>query len=67
MVIFSLESFQNVITWLNDAKNLARSECSICLVGNKSDLELDRKIKFIDGSKFCQENSKKYIFIIFNL
>lgn len=45
------------MSWLNDAKNLARSECSICLVGNKSDLSNDRKIDYIDGAKFCQENN----------
>lgn len=52
------ETFQHVSSWLNDAKNLARNECSICVVGNKSDLKNDRIIKHIDGAKFCQENSK---------
>ncbi len=57
-ILNSHESFQHVVSWLNDAKNSARSECSICLVGNKSDLESERMIKYTEGSQFCQENSK---------
>jgi GTPase SAR1 family protein len=49
---------------LVDAKNSARSECSICVVGNKSDLKESRVIKYNDGAKFCQENSKCYIIVI---
>ena len=51
------ETFQHVPNWLNDAKNLARNECSICVVGNKSDLKDNRIVKYNDGAKFCQENS----------
>ena len=51
------ETFQHVPNWLNDAKNLARNECSICVVGNKSDLKENRVVKYNDGAKFCQENS----------
>ncbi len=47
----------NIPSWLNDAKNLARSECSICVVGNKSDLTSNREVSFIEGSRFCQENN----------
>ena len=61
--IFRPESFQHLPTWLNDAKNSARSECSSCVVGNKSDLKDNRVIKYNDGARFCQENSK----IIINL
>ena len=49
---------------MNDAKGTARNECSICIVGNKTDLKDSRIIKFNDGAKFCQENSKKYKFIL---
>jgi hypothetical protein len=64
-IIFILrpETFQHVPTWLNDAKNSARSECSICVVGNKKDLKDSRVIKYNDGAKFCQENSKKKIIL----
>jgi len=52
------ETFQHVSNWLNDAKNYAKNETSIVLVGNKSDLKEQRVIKYNDGAKFCQENSK---------
>lgn len=42
---------------MNDAKNLARNECSICVVGNKSDLVNDRQVKFLEGARLCQENN----------
>jgi hypothetical protein len=43
---------------LIDAKNLARSESTICVVGNKADLKDERVVKYTDGAKFCQENGK---------
>jgi len=61
------ETFQHVTSWLNDAKGTARNECSICIVGNKNDLKDARVIKYNDGAKFCQENSKflfKYYHVI---
>lgn len=59
--ITNAESFQHILSWLNEAKNLARAECTICLVGNKKDLDSDREINFTDGSKFCLENSNTFI------
>jgi hypothetical protein len=55
--LYRPETFQHVSNWLSDAKSAARSECSICVVGNKSDLKESRVIKYNDGAKFCQENS----------
>ncbi len=52
------ETFQHVSNWLNDAKNYAKNETSIVLVGNKSDIKEQRVIKYNDGAKYCQENSK---------
>ena len=50
-------SFEHVMNWLTDAKNAARSECSVCVVGNKSDLNDKRAIQYNDGDQFCQENN----------
>ena len=55
--ITKAESFQHVPQWLNDAKNSARNECSVCVVGNKSDLEDSRLISLNEGSKYCLENN----------
>jgi len=53
-----------VTSWLNDAKETARNESSFCVVGNKTDLKEARVIKYNDGAKFCQENSKEFRFKI---
>jgi len=43
---------------LIDAKNGAKKDCVICVVGNKSDLKDQRVVRYNDGAKFCQDNSK---------
>lgn len=53
------DSFQHISNWLSDAKNAAKKDCVICVVGNKNDLSDQRVVKYNDGAKFCQENSKK--------
>jgi Ras-related protein Rab-2A len=50
------DSFQHVANWLVDGKSAARKDCSICVVGNKSDLKDTRAVKYNDGAKFCQDN-----------
>ena len=50
------ESFQHVPQWLIDAKSAARSECSVCVVGNKCDLEESRAVSYNEGNKYCMEN-----------
>ena len=44
------------MSWLNDSKNLSRNECTLCLVGNKSDLN-NREVAYEEGAKFAQENN----------
>ncbi len=56
--ILRKESFQSINNWLNDAKNLCRSECGIVLIGNKLDLSNSREISTEDGFKYCEDNSK---------
>ena len=56
-----IESFNHVNSWLNDAKNAARKDCSICLVGNKSDLKDQRTVSYNDAAKFSQNNSNSYL------
>lgn len=54
------ESFQNVQNWLNDAKPIAKPNCTICVVGNKSDLKEERAVQFNEAAKFCQDNELKF-------
>ena len=46
------ESFVHVENWLNDLKNQANPDVRIFLVGNKADLEEDRKVQKEDGEKY---------------
>lgn len=55
--ITKAESFQHIASWLADARNAARSECSVCVVGNKADLEEQRMVRTEDGKLFCTENN----------
>ena len=46
------ESFTHVENWLNDLKSQASDDIRIFLVGNKSDLEEDRKVTREEGEKY---------------
>ena len=46
------ESFNHVETWLNDLKSQANPDVRIFLVGNKADLEEDRKVAKEEGEKY---------------
>lgn len=51
--ITDLESFQNLTTWLIEIeKNANKNVCKI-LVGNKSDLESERKVSTEQGKEFA--------------
>ncbi len=54
---FRIETFNHVTSWLSDAKNAARKDCSICLIGNKSDLKDLRQVSYIEAAQFSQNNS----------
>ena len=46
------ESFTHVENWLNDLKSQANEDVRIFLVGNKADLEEDRKVSKEEGEKY---------------
>ena len=46
------ESFTHVENWLNDLKSQANEDVRIFLVGNKSDLEEERKVTKEEGEKY---------------
>eukprot|EP01125_Pyxidicula_operculata_P016979 TRINITY_DN590_c1_g1_i2.p1 TRINITY_DN590_c1_g1~~TRINITY_DN590_c1_g1_i2.p1 ORF type:complete len:176 (+),score=20.54 TRINITY_DN590_c1_g1_i2:559-1086(+) len=57
----SRESYTHLATWLNDARALATSELVIVLVGNKTDLQDDREVTFLEASRFAQENDLMFL------
>ena len=50
------ESFNHLDMWLNDIKTQSSPETKIVLIGNKSDLEQERKINKERGEQFYQEH-----------
>lgn len=48
------DSFKNVDTWVNDAREFADQDISIMVLGNKCDLKNKRKIYYDDGLVICQ-------------
>ena len=54
--ITDLETFENLNSWLNEiAKNASENVYKI-LVGNKCDMEKDRKVTFKQGEEFAKEH-----------
>ena len=55
IILYSIdnkESFEHAENWLNDLKSQANPDVRIFLVGNKSDLEDERKVTKEEGLKF---------------
>ena len=51
------ESFEHIKVWLEDCKNLTPSSTLLVLIGNKNDLEEERKITKEMGENFANENN----------
>ena len=54
------ESFDSVPKWLQEVLDVKNSEAVFALIGNKIDLENERKVTFEEGQKFA--NSNNFIF-----
>lgn len=59
--ITSRESFNHVVSWLTEARSLARSDISLVVVGNKADLGAHREVSTLEASRFAQENELLYM------
>ena len=54
--IDDLQSFDKLKDWVYKAKDNNTNEMKGILLGNKSDLESNRKVSFYEGEKFAKEN-----------
>eukprot|EP00753_Platysulcus_tardus_P006649 PLAT14390.1.p1 GENE.PLAT14390.1~~PLAT14390.1.p1 ORF type:complete len:232 (-),score=56.90 PLAT14390.1:150-782(-) len=59
--ITNRETFDHLVSWLADARTLARSEVSIVTCGNKSDLKESRQVSYLEASRFAQENEVMFM------
>jgi len=63
ILVYSIEkedSFDNLDKWLNDIKNESSPDIKIVLIGNKLDLESERKITKEKGEKFSKEHKLSF-------
>ena len=54
--INSKESFDNIEMWLRELRTHSNPDAKVFLIGNKIDLENERKITKEQGEKFCKDN-----------
>ena len=54
--ITNKKSFDNVIIWLKECKDMCYKNILICLIGNKIDMEDKREVTYEDGMNFAEEN-----------
>lgn len=50
------ETFNHLASWLNDVRQYSSSNMVITLIGNKSDMEGQRKVSIEEGEEFAREN-----------
>ena len=60
LIIFSLESFNHLESWLKEVKTQSNPEIKIFLIGNKCDLEDQRRIPSERAQTFANENDLQY-------
>ena len=51
------KSFDNIVTWLNECRDMCYKDILVCLIGNKCDLEGKRAVSYEEGKNFAEENN----------
>ena len=55
--ISNRESFDSMPKWIQEVLDVKNTEAVFVLIGNKIDLENERKVTFEEGKKFAEENN----------
>ena len=55
--ITNKKTFDNVIIWLKECRDMCYKNILICLIGNKLDLEDKREVSYEEGKNFADENN----------
>ena len=58
--ITDVKSFQSISEWIKNVKEMKRNNFPMILLGNKIDLEEQRKVKIGDGEKLALKNKIKF-------
>ena len=59
--ITDVKSFQSISEWIKNVKEMKRNNFPMILLGNKIDLEEQRKVKIGDGEKLALKNKIKFL------
>ena len=59
--IINKKSFDNIKNWVSTVKNLSKENTIFFLVGNKSDLNTQREVKFLEGKTYGIENFQFFV------
>jgi len=59
--VTSRDSYNNLPTWLQDAREQAWKDISIIAVGNKRDLKDERQVSFLEASGFAQQQDISFL------
>lgn len=59
--ITNRDSFTNLNRWISDAQQLVEPHACMLLVGNKSDLEIQREVSMEEGLRKAQELGCKFV------
>ena len=62
-----IETFEKTNKWIEQIQNKSQADIPILLVGNKADLEVERAISELVGSKKAEDQGKISIKIIVNI
>lgn len=57
--VTSRDSYNHLVSWLADARLLARPDITVIVVGNKSDKKTEREVTLLEASRFAQENGTR--------
>lgn len=60
--ITNRESFTSVTSWIDSTKKAVDEECTMCLVGNKTDLSTKRVIERVEGIECSRSNCSMLFF-----
>ena len=58
--ITNIESFNNILTWIEECQNNGPKSITLVLVGNKSDLENNRVISYEEGEDLANRFNMKF-------
>jgi len=59
--ITSRDTYNHLMSWLADARTLARSDITVMVVGNKCDNKCNREVTLLEASRFAQDNEMLFM------